>query len=174
MELAGKRVAILAEDMYEDPELWYPYYRLLEARAAVPIAGTGSSNAYKSKHGYPVRVDAQVADLRALDFDGVIVPGGFAPDLLRRYPEVLQFVRDLDAGGKVVASICHGPWVLVSAGILRGRRATSLPAIRDDVANAGADWQDAEVVRDGNLITSRRPADLPAFMRSVIAALSGA
>ena len=151
MELAGKRVAILAEDMYEDPELWYPYYRLLEARAAVTIAGTGSSNAYKSKHGYPVRVDAQVADLRALDFDGVIVPGGFAPDLLRRYP-----------------------WVLVSAGILRGRRATSLPAIRDDVANAGADWQDAEVVRDGNLITSRRPADLPAFMRSVIAALSGA
>jgi protease I len=173
MELAGKRVAILAEEMYEDPELWYPYYRLQEAGAAVTIAGTGSSTTYTSKHGYPVRVDAQVGDLRAGDFDGVIVPGGFAPDLLRRYPAVLQFVRDLATGGKVVASICHGPWVLVSAGVLRGRRATSLPAIRDDVANAGADWLDAEVVRDGNLITSRRPADLPAFMRTVIAALRG-
>lgn len=171
MELSGKKVVVFAEDMYEDPELWYPYYRMQEAGATVTIAGTGSAETYHSKHGYPVRVNARADDLRGADFDAVIIPGGFAPDRLRRYPAVLNLVREAFAAGKVVASICHGPWVLVSAGVLRGRRATSVGAIKDDVANAGAQWVDQEVVRDGNLITSRTPADLPAFCRTIIEAL---
>jgi len=172
MELKGKRVVILAEEMYEDPELWYPYYRLQEAGATVAIVGTGSAEIYHSKHGYPARADAKAEDVRAADVDAVVIPGGFAPDRLRRYPAVLKLVREAFGAGKVVASICHGPWVLVSAGVLRGRTATSVPAIRDDVANAGASWVDREVVRDGNLITSRTPADLPAFCRTIIVAMA--
>jgi len=173
MELAGKRVVVLAEDMYEDPELWYPYYRMKEAGATVTLVGTGSAETYSSKHGYPVRVDARADDVRAADVDAVIIPGGFAPDRLRRYPAVLRLVREAFEAGKVVAAICHGPWVLVSAGVLRGRTATSVSAIRDDVTNAGAEWVDREVVRDGNLITSRTPADLPAFCRTIIEAMRG-
>ena len=173
MELAGKRVVVLAEDMYEDPELWYPYYRMKEAGATVTLVGTGSAETYSSKHGYPVRVDARADDVRAADVDAVIIPGGFAPDRLRRYPAVLRLVREAFEAGKVVAAICHGPWVLVSAGVLRGRTATSVSAIRDDVTNAGAEWVDREVVRDGNLITSRTPADLPAFCRTIIEAVRG-
>jgi protease I len=173
MELAGKRVVVLAEDMYEDPELWYPYYRMKEAGATVTLVGTGSAETYSSKHGYPVRVDARADDVRAADVDAVIIPGGFAPDRLRRYPAVLRLVREAFEAGKVVAAICHGPWVLVSAGVLRGRTATSVSAIKDDVTNAGAEWVDREVVRDGNLITSRMPADLPAFCRTIIEAIRG-
>ncbi len=173
MELSGKRVVVLAEEMYEDPELWYPYYRMQEAGAEVVLAGTGSAEVYQSKHGYPVRVDVTAGELNPAEVDAVIVPGGFAPDRLRRYPEVLNLVRQVFDAGGVVASICHGPWVLVSAGVLRGRRATSVAAIKDDVANAGAEWINGEVVRDGNLITSRTPADLPAFCRAIIAALAG-
>lgn len=173
MELAGKRVVVLAEDMYEDPELWYPYYRMKEAGATVTLVGTGSAETYSSKHGYPVRVDARADDIRAADVDAVIIPGGFAPDRLRRYPAVLRLVREAFEAGKVVAAICHGPWVLVSAGVLRGRTATSVSAIKDDVTNAGAEWVDREVVRDGNLITSRTPADLPAFCRTIIEAMRG-
>ncbi len=173
MELVGKRVVVLAEDMYEDPELWYPYYRLKEAGAMVTLVGTGSAETYSSKHGYPVRVDARADDVRAADVDAVIIPGGFAPDRLRRYPAVLRLVREAFEAGKVVAAICHGPWVLVSARVLRGRTATSVSAIRDDVTNAGAEWVDREVVRDGNLITSRTPADLPAFCRTIIEAMRG-
>jgi protease I len=172
MELTGKRVVVFAEEMYEDPELWYPYYRLQEAGATVTLVGTGSAPVYQSKHGYPVKVDTSAEGLRGADFDAVIIPGGFAPDRLRRYPAVLSLVREALAAGRVVASICHGPWVLVSAGVLRGRRATSVSAIRDDVANAGAQWLDQEVVRDGSLITSRTPADLPAFCRAIIAAMT--
>ncbi len=174
MELQGRRVAILAEDIYEDPEFWYPYYRLREAGATVIVVGSGSAETYHSKYGYPVMVDARADDVRAADLDAVIIPGGFAPDRLRRYPAVLKLVREAFDSGKVVAAICHAPWVLVSAGVLRGRTATSLPAIKDDVANAGAHWVDQEVVRDGNLITSRTPADLPAFCRTIIAALAEA
>lgn len=173
MELAGKRVVVLAEDMYEDPELWYPYYRMKEAGATVTLVGTGSAETYSSKHGYPVRVDARADDIRAADVDAVIIPGGFAPDRLRRYPAVLRLVREAFEAGKVVAAICHGPWVLVSAGVLRGTTATSVSAIKDDVTNAGAEWVDREVVRDGNLITSRTPADLPAFCRTIIEAMRG-
>ncbi len=171
MSLTGKRVAVLAEDLYEDLELWYPRLRMKEAGAEVQVIGTGSAQTYTSKHGYPVTVDAAADEVSAADFDAVIVPGGFAPDRLRRYPAVLDLVRQAFEQGKVVAAICHGGWVLVSAGILKGRRATCVSAIKDDITNAGATYLDQEVVQDGNLITSRVPDDLPAFCRTIIAAL---
>jgi len=172
MKLKGKRIAILAEDIYEDLELWYPLLRMKEEGAEVKVIGTGSANQYTGKHGLPVQVDLSADQVRADDFDAVIVPGGYAPDRMRRYESLLRFVREAFEKGKVVASICHGPWVLVSAGILKGRTATCFFAIKDDVINAGAKYVDQEVVRDGNLITSRMPADLPAFCREIIKALS--
>ena len=173
MSLKGKRIAILAENDYEDLELLYPWLRLREAGAEVHVVGTGSANTYQSKHGYPVNVDVAADAIKAADYDGVVVPGGFAPDRLRRYPAVLNLVRDLHTQGKVVAAICHAGWVLVSAGILKGKKVTRASAIKDDMVNAGATWVDQEVVQDGKLITSRRPADLPAFMQAIIAALGG-
>jgi protease I len=172
MELQGRRIALLAENDYEDPELWYPYYRLKEAGAQVTVVGTGSAQTYNSKHGYPVKVDANADQVDARDFDGVVIPGGWAPDRMRRYPAVLQLVRDADAQGKVVGAICHAGWVLCSARIVKGRTVTSVPAIKDDLINAGANWVDQEVVRDGRLVTSRVPADLPAFCRELIGALA--
>lgn len=168
MRLKGKRIAILAEELYEEMELWAPYYRLLEEGAEVVLVGSGSAPEYRGKHGYPVRVQADAARVSAREFDGVVVPGGFAPDKLRRYPAVLQLVRECHEQGKLVASICHGPWVLVSARILRGRTATSVPAIRDDVENAGVEWLDQEVVVDGNLITARHYNDIPAWNRAIV------
>lgn len=164
----AKKMAILAEADYEDPELWYPLLRLKEAGHEVIVVGTGSAGSYLSKHGYEVRVDVPVASAIPDEFDGVIIPGGWAPDRLRRYPLVNGFVRKMFEDGKVVASICHGGSVLVSAGILKGRRVTSVSAIKDDLINAGAMFKDEEVVVDRNLITSRRPSDLPAFMREVL------
>ena len=173
MSLTGKRVAVLAEDLYEDLELWYPRLRMREAGAEVQVIGTGSARTYTSKHGYPVTVDAAADEVRAADFDAVIVPGGFAPDRLRRYPAVLTLVRQAFEQGKVVATICHGGWGPVSAGMLEGRKATCVSAIKDDIVNAGATYLDQEVVQDGNLITSRVPDDLPAFCRTIIAAMEG-
>lgn len=171
--LKGKRVAMLAEENYEDLELWYPVLRMREAGAVVQIVGTGSASTYASKHGYPATVNTAANEVSAADFDAVIVPGGFAPDRLRRYPAVLKLVREAHAQGKVVAAICHAGWVLISAGILRGKRATCVPAIKDDVVNAGAIYLDEEVVVDGNLVTSRTPADLPAFCRALIVGMGG-
>lgn len=171
MELSGKRVAILAEEIYEDLELWYPALRLREAGAEVKVIGSGSATTYHSKHGYPVTVDAAAEDVRADDFDALVVPGGYAPDKMRRYPAVLDLVRQIFEQGKVVAMICHAAWVPISAGILKGRTATCVPAIKDDLVNAGATYVDQEVVVDGNLISSRRPPDLPAFCRAIIASL---
>ncbi len=172
MSLKGKTVAVLAEDMYQELELWYPVLRLTEAGAEVKVIGTGQPT-YTSKHGYPVAVHASADEVSAQDFDAVIVPGGYAPDRLRRYPAVLKLVREAFEQGKVVAAICHAGWVLVSAGILKGRKVTSLSAIKDDVINAGATWVNEPVVRDGNLVTSRMPGDLPAFCRTIIMALGG-
>jgi len=172
MELEGRRVAILAEDHYEDLELWYPYYRLQEAGAEVVVLGTGKAR-YESKHGYPVEPNGAVQDASADDWDAVLVPGGYAPDLMRRHPPLLGFVRAMDEAGKVVAFICHAGWVPISAGIVRGRKVTSVGAIKDDLVNAGAEWLDQEVVGDGNLISSRTPKDLPAYCRAIIAALQG-
>ena len=172
MNLTGKRVAILAENMYQEMELWVPYYRLKEEGAEVKVVGAGGAKTYTSKHGYPVSVDAQAENVTALEFDAVVIPGGYAPDMMRRHDAMVRLVREAFQQGKVVAAICHAGWMLASAGILKGRKATSFFAIKDDVANAGATWVDQEVVVDGTLITSRKPDDLPAFCREIVRALS--
>lgn len=171
MRLRGKRILILCGPDYEDMELHYPRYRLLEEGAQVVVAGLGQPT-YKGKKGYPVDVDAQVSDLSSRDFDAVVIPGGYAPDHMRRSEQLLSIVREMHDEGKTVAAICHAPWVAVSAGILKGRRVTCVPAIKDDVINAGADYVDEPVVVDGNLVTSRRPDDLPAFLPAVIEAIA--
>ena len=171
MTLQGTRVAILVEDLYQDQEVWYPYYRLKEAGAEVVVVGTGSKKEYKGKYGYPITADTPAEQVSASDFDAVIVPGGYAPDILRRYPAVIRLVTEANRQGKVIGAICHAGWVLCSAGILRGKTVTCFSAIKDDVVHAGATFVDREVVRDGTLITSRKPDDLPAFMRTIIEAL---
>jgi protease I len=162
-----KNIALFCEHLYEDLELWYPKLRLQEAGFRVTVVGTGESH-YKSKHGYPVSADVQAANAAPSDYDGVIVPGGYAPDKMRAHEPMVRFVADLFRQGKLTASICHGLWVLASAGILKGRRCTCYHTIRDDVRNAGAAVVDEPVVVDGNLISSRQPEDLPAFMREVL------
>jgi protease I len=174
MRLEGKRIAILAENMYQEMELWVPYYRLKEEGAEVKVVGAGGAKTYASKHGYPVNVDVQAEQVTAVEFDAVIVPGGYAPDMMRRHEAMVRLVREAAQNGKVVAAICHAGWMLVSAGIVKGRQATSFFSIKDDLIAAGADWRDAEVVIDGNLITSRKPDDLPAFCRAIISALGKA
>jgi protease I len=172
MDLKGKRVAVLAENMYQELELWYPLLRLREAGAEAFVVGTGSADTYTSKLGYPVQVDMVADQVSAGDVDAVVVPGGYAPDLMRRYPAMVRLVREAFDQGKVVAAICHAGWMLASAGVLKGKEATCFFAIKDDLINAGAKYIDAEVVRDGNLITSRTPSDLPAFCRTIIEALA--
>jgi protease I len=172
MQLRGKRVAILAENLYQEMELWVPYYRLKEEGAEVQVVGSGGAKSYTSKHGYPVNVDVQAEQLNSVEYDAVVIPGGFAPDLMRRSPAMVKLVRDAFDEGKVVAAICHAGWMPVSAGILKGKRATSFFSIKDDLVNAGATWVDQEVVVDGNLITSRKPDDLPAFCREIVKALA--
>ncbi len=173
MSLKGKKVIILAEDNYQDLELWYPFYRLKEEGADVKIVGSGSRSTFTSKTGYPVGVDFSAEVVNMADYDGIIIPGGYAPDLMRRYPSMVKLVRDAHDQGKVIGAICHAGWMLVSAGILRGKQATCFFAIRDDLINAGAEYFDQEVVRDGKLVTSRMPDDLPAFCREIILALRG-
>lgn len=165
-----KRVIILVENYYEDLELWYPKIFLSSQGIKVVIAGK-EKKTYRGKNGYLVEPEVLFSDLKAGDWDAVIIPGGFAPDYLRRSKEVLDFVREMDKKKKIVAAICHAGWVLVSAGIIRGRRVTSYFAIKDDVKNAGADFVDQPVVTDGNLITSRAPADLPYFCEAIVKAL---
>lgn len=174
MKLEGKRIAILAENMYQEMELWVPYYRLREEGADVKVVGAGGAKSYTSKHGYPVNVDLQAEQVKAVEFEAVVVPGGYAPDMMRRHQSMVQLVREGAQQGKIVAAICHAGWMLVSAGVLKGRKATSFFSIKDDLIAAGADWKDAEVVIDGNIITSRKPDDLPAFCRAIIQALSKA
>ena len=171
MSLNGKRIGVLAEDYYQELELWYPVLRLREAGAEVVVVGTGSAQTYTGKYGYPVTVDTEAREVQASDFDALVIPGGYAPDRMRRYAAVNALARQMFLDGKIVASICHGAWVLVSADVLRGRTATCFSGIKDDVINAGANYVDREVVQDGNLITSREPDDLPAFCRAIIAAL---
>lgn len=158
---------ILVGPEYEDLEVWYPKLRLEEAGYRAPMAGIGET-VYRGKHGYPATMDANVRDLNADQLIGVLAPGGWAPDKLRRDQYVLQLVRDVHAAGKLVATICHGPWILISAGIVRDRHLTSTVGIRDDLTNAGACWEDKEVVVDGNIISSRVPKDLPAFGRAIV------
>ena len=172
MRLKGKKVVILIENNYQDLEFWVPYYRLKEEGVEVTVVGSGSSHTYTSKYGYPVEVEKEAKDIDVSKYDGVIIPGGYAPDLMRRYPDMVRIVREAHQKGKVISAICHAGWMLVSAGILKGKKATGFFAIKDDLVNAGANYVDAEVVRDGNLITSRKPDDLPAFCRETIEALA--
>jgi protease I len=170
MMLAGKRVLIFAAPYVEDLELLYPLHRLREEGAEVVVAGLGERE-YSGKKGHPIEVDTDVELISAREFDAVVIPGGYAPDHLRRSEKVLEIVREAFEEEKPVAAICHAGWVPISAGIVKGHRLTSVGAIRDDLVNAGAEWVDQEVVVDGNLITSRTPEDLGAFCRALIDAL---
>jgi protease I len=168
MDLQGKRAAILIEQQYQEMEVWYPYYRLKEAGCKVTMVGPEAGQSYPSKCGYPAKSDKAAKDVSANDFDILIIPGGFAPDFIRRTEAMIRLTSEMAEQGKVVAAICHGPWVLCSTQALKGKKATCFFAIKDDVMNAGAKYVDAEVIRDGNVITSRKPDDLPAFMQAVI------
>ncbi len=171
MELRNKRIAVYVDNLYQEMEVWYPYFRLQEAGAETILVGHEAGKTYTSKFGYPALAQKSYDQILPKDFDGVVVPGGYAPDHIRRHSRALDFVREMDKQGKLVASICHGPWVLCSAGILAGRRATCFFAIKDDVIHAGASYEDSEVVVDRNLVTSRKPEDLPAFCRASIGVL---
>jgi protease I len=169
MDLTGKRIAILVDQMYQEMEVWYPLFRFQETGAAVVTVGAKEGETYPSKLGYPVKCQLSYEEARVDEFDGVVIPGGYAPDHIRRYAKANRFVEQMDKAGKLVAAICHGPWVLCSAGgMLKGRKATSFFAVKEDVVNAGALWVDAEVVVDRNLVTSRKPEDLPAFCVAAI------
>jgi protease I len=164
VNLKGKRVAVLVEQQYQEMEVWYPVYRLKEAGCEVVLVGPEAGKTYASKLGYPAKADAAAADVSASQFHAIVIPGGFAPDYIRRSEPMLKLVRDLFAAGKPVAAICHGPWVLCSTPALKGKTATGFHSIKDDMVNAGATFVDKEVVVDGNVITSRKPDDLPAFV----------
>lgn len=172
MTLAGNRILLFLDKGYEDLEFWYPRLRLAEEGAVVDVVAA-EKRAYPSKHDYPAAADLTYAEVDPTAYDALVIPGGAAPDYIRRHKTALALVRELARAHKLVAAICHGPHVLVSAGVLRGKKATCFPSIADDVANAGATYVDAEVVVDDGVITSRTPADLPAFCRAIINALEG-
>jgi len=172
MTVSGARVALLVENLYEDLEFWYPFYRLKEAGAEVTVVGTGSKPLYKGKNGLEAKPDITTDQADPNSFDAVVIPGGYAPDYMRRYPALLDFVRTMHNQGKVVAAICHAGWVLASAGLTKGLTMTCFSSIKEDVVNAGANYVDKPVVKDRNIITSRFPADLPAFCREVIGTLA--
>ena len=170
--LAEKRILIFVGEIYEDLELWYPKLRLIEAGAKVVMAGPEAKREYSGKNGYPCISDVAIADVRAGDFDGLVVPGGFMPDKLRRDTRVLEIVRQFDAAGKLIAAICHGGWIPISAGVYRGVRVTGSLGIKDDLVNAGAIWEDKPVVVDRHFVSSRKPDDLPEFCRGILSVLT--
>ena len=172
LPLAGQRVLMFVGDVYEDLELWYPKLRLIEAGAVVVVAGAKKGEEYAGKHGYPCVADVAIDEMNVANFDGLVVPGGFMPDKLRRDPKVLELVREFATAGKLVAAICHGGWIPVSAGVYRGVRVTGSAGIKDDLVNAGAVWEDAAVVTDRHFVSSRKPDDLPEFCRAIIAVMT--
>ena len=171
--LNDKKILMFVDDVYEDLELWYPKLRLIEEGAAVTVAGPKAGQHYSGKHGYPCTSDAAIDDMQESDFDALVIPGGFAPDKLRRDPKVLGLTRQFHEAGKPVAHICHAGWIPISAGIVSGYRMTSTPGIKDDLINAGAQWVDEPVVIDRNQVTSRRPDDLPVFCEAIIELMCG-
>jgi protease I len=169
-ELQGKHAAVLVEQMYQELEIWYPVYRLREAGCKVTLVGPEAGQTYPSKLGYPAKSDKAARDVTADEFDLLVIPGGYAPDHMRRCEPMIRLVSTMAEQGKPVAAICHGLWMLCSTQALKGRKATCFFAIKDDVINAGGKYVDAEVIRDGNIISSRKPDDLPAFMQTLIQA----
>ena len=167
-KLTGKKVLMFVDDTYEDLELCYPKIRLTEEGAEVIVAGSYKMKVYTGKHGYPCKSDVSFDEVDAKDFDALVIPGGFAPDKLRRDKKVLQITREIFKSGKPVAHICHGGWIPISAGIMKGFKCTSTPGIKDDLVNAGAEWVDESVIVDRNMISSRKPDDLPDFCRAII------
>ncbi|MDQ0229636.1 type 1 glutamine amidotransferase domain-containing protein [Metabacillus malikii] len=168
MKLTGKKVLSFVHDDFEDLELWYPIHRLREEGAIVDLAGEEANVTYKGKYGVPATSDYAFTDVNAADYDALLVPGGWAPDKLRRFQEVIDIVKHMDEKQKPIGQICHAGWVLISAKILEGKNVTSTPGIRDDMENAGSIWHDEAVIVDGHLISSRRPPDLPDYMREFI------
>src|ERR1700677_2561226 len=155
-----ERIALLVGKDFEDMEVMYPYYRLIEAGYQVDVIGEEKAGTiYKGKHGYPIASTLEIAKAKAKDYVGLVAPGGWAPDRLRRNPQVLKLVADIDKQGGVMASICHGPWILISAKVVKGKKMTSTPALIDDLVNAGAHWVNEEVTLDGRMVTSRKPDD---------------
>jgi len=172
MRLQGKKIAVMLDREYQELEIWYPTYRLVEEGAAVTRVAPQADCVYPSKLGYPCKSDAAARDVKGADFDAVVIPGGWAPDFMRRDETMIGFVQQCAAAGIVLAAICHGGWMLCCTDALQGKRATSFMAIRHDMLNAGALWVDEECVVDGNVITARKPDDLPAFCRAIIEALT--
>ncbi|QHZ45823.1 MULTISPECIES: type 1 glutamine amidotransferase domain-containing protein [Bacillus] len=166
MRLEGKKVMALVSDEFEDLELWYPILRLKEEAAIVHIIGEKADHEYKGKHGVPAVSDYDMRSVNIEEYDAILVPGGWAPDKLRRYPEVLDMIRTFNERRKPIGQICHAGWVLISAGILEGRKVTSTPGIKDDMENAGATWVNEPAVVDGHIVSSRRPPDLPAYVKA--------
>jgi protease I len=174
MNVSDAQIAVLAEHQYQELELWYPVLRLREAGANVVVVGPTTDQVYASKLGYPVSPDLAVADVDPATLDGVVIPGGFAPEGMRRHKPMIDLVRKVHDQGAMVAAICHAGWVLASAGIAKDRKVTCVPLIKDDVINAGGRYTDEAVVRDGNIITSRLPSDLPDFCREIVRYLEAA
>ena len=168
------KVAVLAADLYEDIELLYPYYRLIEAGHTPEVVGCEAGVTHTGKHGTSIETTTSAHDVTAGDFDAVVIPGGYSPDKMRRCEPMVRLVEAAGASGRPVAAICHGPWMLASAGLLTDRRATAFFSIRDDVVNAGATWVDEPAVIDGNILTSRSPDDLPQFMHALLGMLDEA
>lgn len=163
-----KKVAILIENKYEEPELIYPYWRLKEDFEVV-LVGTEADTEYVGKAGgYKMKSDIASSEAKASDFDAVYIPGGFSPDGMRKCEDTVNFVKEMNESGKIIGAICHGPWVLVEADILKDVKATSVKTISTDVKNAGANWVDEETVVDGNIITARTPKDLPAHVTTFV------
>ncbi len=169
----GRRFLFFVEDMYEDLELWYPKLRLVEAGGEAVVAGPDGGTIYHGKHGYPCKSDIAIKDAAAAQFEGAVLPGGFSPDKLRRDERVLQLLRDFDRQRKLIAAICHGGWMAISAGVYRGVRVTGSLGIKDDLVNAGAIWVDAPLVVDQHFVSSRKPDDLPQFCQGIFRVLAG-
>ncbi len=169
--LTGKRLLMFVGDVYEDLEVWYPKLRMIEAGAEVVLAGPEAGVTYVGKNGYPCNSDVAICDVVASKFDGLIVPGGFMPDKLRRDPQVLSIVREFNDAQKLIAAVCHGGWIPISAGVYRGVRVTGSLGIKDDLVNSGAIWEDAAVVVDRHFVSSRKPDDLPDFCRGILQVL---